>query len=107
MEEDPRSLALASVEAALVSDSGVFPLYQEKEVARAEYLRLRLEEGEDSQETKKAASVLREKEIALNQAPSAKEYSRLFTEIRFLTQEVDELLFGPFREKTPCGGNHG
>lgn len=107
MDEDPRVVSLRKAEEALASDPALLPLYQEKESARVKYLELRLSLGEDDPQTLEARNLLREKEIALNEVPSAAEYSRLFSEVRFLTKEVDELLFGPFREATPCGGRHG
>ena len=107
IKEDGRMLALSQAEKAMLQDPEVKRLYEEKENARVKYLTLRLEAGEEAPETLQAREELRLKEIELNEKPSAKEYSARFSDVRFLMQEVDGVLFGPFRVHSTCGGRHG
>ena len=106
MREDQRTLDLLSAEQRLQQDEEAKALLSKVKDARTAYLYSRLEEGEDSEKTKECLKALHQAKLELDLCPSAKDYSRLFSEVNGLLREIDAILFGSFREKSGCGGNH-
>ena len=106
MDEDPRVLALAEAEKALMADPALAPLLEEKEAAQTAYLSARLEYGENDEKTFACQKRLYQAKLALDLHPSAKEYSLRFAEVNGMLRNVDAILFGDFREPLRCGGKH-
>lgn len=104
MENDPRTRALFEAEKKLEASPKSAELATKARVTREEYLKRRLELGEEDEATKVALHqfYLAKKELDLD--PLSREYSILFHEVNQIYRELDEILFGPFREKKRCGG---
>ena len=106
IKNDPRVKALDDAEKALKEDTTLAPLLQEKEEAEAAYLLSRVEEGEESEATKRCLKRLHEAKLALDLHPSAREYSSHYAEVNALYRLIDDILFGDIRERPRCGGKH-
>ena len=106
MESDPRVKRLEEAEAVLKADPSLSLLLEKKNEALGRYLTIRLECGEDSEEAKEALKTLHQAKLALDEQPSAREYSLRFSELNLLYLQIDDILFGPYREKARCGVKH-
>ena len=99
LSTDSRFLALQRAEKALEGSPKAKELALACQKARGRYLSLRVELGEEDEETRLALK-------ALDLEPSAKEYNEAYALCRALLQELDETLFGGLKEKRHCGGRH-
>ena len=106
LEEDPRAMRLSDAEKRLCEAKGLKALVDEKNARNEDYLRLRLERGEEDAETVEAKRLLREAKLRLDLEPICREYTLCHGEWSHVLRQVDDVLFHDFREKSRCGGTH-
>ena len=106
MERDPRQQALRSAEEELKKDPKALKLVEKKDAALAKYMQLRTELGAEDVATIASQEELHQAKLALDLLPASKAYSDAFSALNLLYREVDEILFGLFREIPHCGGRH-
>ena len=106
LSTDSRFLALQRAEKALEGSPKAKELALSCQKARGRYLTLRVELGEEDEETRLALKAFHQAKLALDLEPSAKEYNEAYALCRALLQELDETLFGGLKEKRLCGGRH-
>ena len=105
MDSDSRVRALFEAEKKLESSPESALLAEKARKAREDYLRNRLELGEEDETTKALLHEFYLAKKALDEEPLAREYSLRFAEVNQAYRALDEILFGPFREKKRCGGH--
>jgi len=106
MERDPRTSALSNAEEALRQNPEVSAMFEATEKLREDYLRLRLENGNDDERTIAALSAFHQAKLKLDELPVAAEYSRCFSAVNSTLREIDAILFGEFRSNISCGRKH-
>lgn len=99
MKEDPRALAMEKAEARLSMDPLAAELRTKMLQAQQRYAEARRDFGQNEEETRQAQRDFYQAKLALDECPSAKEYSALFSQLNLLYWQLDDLLFHPFREK--------
>ena len=104
LESDERVLAMQKAEEALSEQETLRPLVLAAQQAREDYLRVRLECGEDSEEAKTSLKRLHQAKEAMDEHPFAREYSLRLAELNALYRAIDDLLFGTYRAKRACRG---
>lgn len=102
IQDDPRVSLLASLEANLNEDPQAASLHHAMIAAQENYVLAKKDYGTESEEAKAAQKAFYQAKLALDECPSAKEYSALFSQLNFLYRELDDLLFRPFRIEGGC-----
>lgn len=95
MDSDPRVVRLNELDKKVNEDAEVkrlFAVLKEKEDAFVHCI------NEKKAETNHE---LHEAKLALDSLPLAKEYNVSYIEVRDLYMMIDDILFGPYRKKTP------
>ena len=106
LEEDTRMVALAEAEEALSRDEGFLALSAEKDAKAESFEKMSALYGENSEKGKEALHELYLAKKAMDEHPLALAYELRYKEVRRLLYEVDEIIFGRFRDKPSCGGCH-
>ena len=100
--EDPRTLVLKQAEAKMMEDPQAKALSSEKDRKNEIYEEKCRLFGEESQEAKQAYSELYHVKCELDELPVVKEYQRAYNALHLVFFEVDQIVFGPFRNKKGC-----
>ena len=99
MDKDSRFLTLKEKEKAALSSLEVQALQKEMEECVKEYQEALSCYSKDSKEVYSSQKRLYEAKKKLDEHPLMKEYLVSFREVKNLTLEMDDILFGPFRKR--------
>ena len=102
MGEDPRFQELNEADSLLRKDPEALSLEGEKEKAEEAFNEALRHYGEKSSEAVEARKVLYRAKLALDECPAAKRYYAAYVPVRDLLAQIDDMLFGEFREKRGC-----
>ena len=100
LKEDPRVKKLLELENVLNDSYDVFLLSNKKDSALEKYTRLKDLYGDDHIEVMSALKELKTAKEELNNHPIVKEYLKVYSEVRDLYLEIDNILLSDYR-----GGN--
>ena len=103
---DPRMKALEEEEARLSKAEDFLVLTKEKDAKAERFEETRRYFGEESDAAKQALHELYLAKKAMDEHPLALAYETHYKEVRLLFDEMDRILFGPFKGKARCGGCH-
>lgn len=99
MKGDPRFLELKEKEEAALKSSGVQELRNKMEEVAKRYEEALSYSSKDSKEIKELEKELFLAKKAFDNHPLMKEYTAAFSVTKYLTLQMDDILFGPFRKK--------
>lgn len=99
MDIDPRFLSLKEKEKAALSSLEVQELQKKMEECAKEYQETFSCYPKDSKEVLSSEKRLYEAKKSLDEHPLVKEYLASFRQVKNLTLEMDDILFGPFRKR--------
>ncbi len=101
LKNDIRSQDLKEKEKAMMESEEVFHLSKRLEAASEDYsLAMQMKDKEAIEEKRKA---LHEIKKQLDSHPLVKAYNEAYVLIRDLYMQVDDIIFGPYRNKTLTG----
>ena len=106
LSSDSRIIELAKEEEELGKDEAAFTLAKKKDEAFARYMTLRLENGEKDEQTEIAKRELSIAKKEMDLSPAARRYRKAYAEVSALYRQMDEILFGEFRQSVRCGMKH-
>ncbi|MBQ7249799.1 MAG: YlbF family regulator [Bacilli bacterium] len=106
MEEDSRLVLLRHDEEAMLADPISSALLTDMNKKGEVYQRLRLELGEKDEETIKAKRELAEAKRLLDENEFGEKYRHSYATVALLYKELDEIVFGPYREHASCKEKH-
>lgn len=98
LNEDPNVLKLKSLEKELDDSYEVYSLSNKKDEALNLYLDLKNAFGENDDKVKEALLKLKAAKEELNNHPLVKEYLSVYSKVRDLYLEVDDILLGEFKK---------
>ncbi len=101
LKNDPRNIDLKEKERIMMESEEVFHLSKRLEMASEDYSRaMQLKDKALIEEKRKA---LHEIKTKLDSNPLVKAYNEAYVKVRDLYMQVDDIVFGPYRNKTLSG----
>ena len=99
IDRDPRFIRLAEIEKKMSEDEEVMLLSYKKDVANAHYNDMLKIYNESDEEVIKARKELIARKDELDAHPVVKEYLAALNEVRKILFEMNEIIFGGFKEE--------
>ena len=106
LEEDERLTRLRLDEEAMLSDPVSRKLHETMKQKGEAYQRLRLELGENAEETKRAKRELAKAKEELDLSEKGEAYRHSYAKVAILYQALDEIVYGPYRQHRACKEKH-
>lgn len=100
LSEDERIIKLNELEEKLYEDAHVIELAKRKNDIENQYEDVLSYKDRNSPEAKALQKALYEAKLELDNYPAVKEYNSLYIEVRDIYMQIDNIIFGPFRNKT-------
>lgn len=100
LNNDERIKKLNELEEKMYQNEEIIALAKRKNALEDEYGLVLSYTDINSDEAKKIQKALYEAKLQLDSQPLVKEYNESFIKIRDLYMQIDDIIFGPFREKT-------
>ena len=106
LENDSRFSSLKKEEEAAFSKQECRLLFEEASRCREAYLTLRLEKGEEDEETILAKKAFHAAKTKLEEEPRVANYREKYAQADAVYRQIDEILFGEYRGHLSCKERH-